>query len=915
METGLFLNSEDPMLKVRKVIILLALAGLLSVSSFAGGTGKIAGKIVDAETGNPLPGALISVVGSEKGAISDDAGYYFIINLMPGNYTIKATMIGYQATTVLDVRCNPDLTTRINIRMKPSPITTEGVTITAKRPIVEKDLTATLRVIPAEDLRQMPWDNIQQAVAAQTGVVRLGEELHLRGGRSDEVDYLIDGLSVKDPTEGYTGLLVNTNALSELSLMTGVYNVEYGEAMSGVIQASVKDGSQAGFGVQLNSGTLFDSLQGRGWRSIQVNAGRDLWQRRLTVFGAGDISLTDDWDPHRQMVPHQGREDYSWLSKVTLSLPLQIRTVILAAGSRSQYGRYNHDWYFSPKSYRSDLRRGNLISLSINQSLSKSAFYQLKLGRFWNQGRFGVQDTFWDIGRHWWEDIRFIDYMDNQIYYDLDSNLVFTAGYNPYGYDRTLFYRYGNYWQYRNRTTEERFLKADLIYQVSRLHQLKAGISWSWYWVDNFHLYSTALGKPIMDAYRRYPNSQAVYLHDKLEYEGLVVNGGIRFQRLDPSTSDIDSGFWSSNLEQASLGPRWALSPRLGLSYVVSTTTTFRFGYGRFFQMPLFQQLYQYITSQGTQQIKGNILGNPALKPPRTTSIEFGTVTELTPELSLDLAVYYKEVKDLISVNYVPALPNDYYQYVNLEQANSTGIEVALRKHFGKHLLGSIRYSLSKAVGTGSDPTQVLAQHLAQVQGESLGVMERKEIPLDFDQRNKLVAEISVFNREDTASFWYRRLLRDYSLNLMFHYGSGLPYTPVVLNKLNQESPAVNSERYPASKQLDLRLVKHLPWGRLQAGLFLEIINLFDWQNLVGNYSREIGPYDAYANDWQPQPPQVDYLSNSPYYDAEGDANGDGVFTVDEQWNRWIYFIDLHEKNPLLTGQPRLWRMGLQFTW
>jgi outer membrane receptor protein involved in Fe transport len=901
---------------MRAISLLAAAAVCLAVTAWAAGTGKIAGRAVDAATGEPLIGVLISVAGTEHGAITDQDGQYYVINLPPGRYSLKASLIGYQPTTVVDVRCNRDLTTRINFRLKIEPISTEGVTVVAHRPIVDKDLTATMRTIQSADLEQMPWDNVQQAIAAQTGVVRIGEELHVRGGRSDEVDYLIDGISVKDPTEGYTGLLVNTNALSELSLLTGVYNAEYGQAMSGVINASVKDGRDGKLNLQVNDGALFDPRSGRGFRSLQADWGRPLWSSRLTVFGAGEVSLTDDWDPHRSLVPHQDRQDYSWLGKATARLPSQMRLSALAAASRSQYSRYSHDWYYLPENYRSDLRKGSLAALSLNHSLSKSAFYQMTVGLFRNQGRFGVRDTFWDIGRHWWEDIRFFDYLDNQVYYDQDSQLVFTAGYNPYGYDRPLFYRYGCYWQYRDRSTEERFAKAELLYQAGPRHQLKAGAQLSWYGIENFHLYSTATGKPIVDEYSRRPSVQGFYLHDKMEYEGLVINGGLRYQRLDPKVGDVDSSLWAGSGDGRRPGPKSAVSPRLGLSYVVSTTTTFRFGYGRFFQMPLFHQLYQYIDKTGPQQVKGNILGNPSLNPPRTTSIEFGTVTELTPELSLDVAVYYKDVKDLISINYVPAAPEGYYHYENVEQANSTGLELAARKHFGKHFTGSLRYCLARAVGTGSDPSQVLEQYLATVTGESLGTMERKEMPLDFDQRNKLVGELSVFNSEPAGTGQLDRwLLADTRLSLYFQFGSGLPYTPMVADKLNQETPDLNSARYPSTKQLDMRLAKSFKLGPFRAGLTLEVLNLFDWDNGNSSFVREIGPYDAYANDWQPLPPRVDYLSDSPYYDSDGDANGDGVFTVGEQYDRWSFFQLLYDGNPALTGAPRLLRAGLTVNW
>jgi len=342
---------------------------------------------------------------------------------------------------------------------------------------------------------------------------------------------------------------------------------------------------------------------------------------------------------------------------------------------------------------------------------------------------------------------------------------------------------------------------------------------------------------------------------------------------------------------------------------------TFRFAYGRFFQMPLFQELYQYTKAQSSLQIKGNILGNPALKPPRSTVIEFGTVTEITKDISLDVAIYYKNIKDLITIDYIPAIPLDYYQYNNIDMAYSKGVEICLRKHLGRHLLGSLRYTLAESKGTGSDPGQLLANYLAQVSGESLRVMERTEIPLDFDQRNKLVMEISIFNRENDNCSWKRKLVYDYNLNLFFHYGSGLPYTPVVLSKLNQETPQINSARYPSSKQVDLRLTKPIWRSVVTGSLFLEVINLFDWDNRLGDYSREIGPYDAYSKDWQPKPPSVDYLSDSPYYDAQGDTDHNGIFSVSEQWNRWRYFLELHQNNPLETGQPRLLRAGLSLVW
>ncbi|HTY09019.1 MAG TPA: TonB-dependent receptor, partial [Candidatus Edwardsbacteria bacterium] len=427
--------------------VAMAWAAAMGQLAQAGLTGKISGRVMDLQSGEGLFGARVEVVSTGLGALADHDGYYHIINVPPGSYTLRARMTGYAAVAMIDIRVNPGLTTKADFRLKISPIQGQEVTVTAERPLVVKDLTATQRVIRIEEMARMPYDNPQQALASQSGVVAKGEQFHVRGGRSDEVSYLIDGISIRDDMEGTSGLLVNTNALSDLSLMTGVFDAEYGQVMSGVISAQVKDGSTPGLHASSNGGSMFPRSQGRGYRNFQADWGRPLWAQRVKAFVAGDLTLSDDWDPHGEVVPHQDRQDYSVLAKLTGQLPWGQRLTLLGIGSRSQFGRYGHDWYFTPANFRSDLRRGKLLAASLNQNVSPSSFCTVTAGWFWDRNTFGVRDTFWDIGRHWWEDIRFLDYWDNQIYRNEQDSLVFTADYNHYGYDCPTFYRFGNYWK------------------------------------------------------------------------------------------------------------------------------------------------------------------------------------------------------------------------------------------------------------------------------------------------------------------------------------------------------------------------------------------------------------------------------------------------------------------------------------
>ena len=904
-------------MRFRLILInVLALICFYNSPAMAGMTGKIAGRVTDESSGLPLYGAMVSVLGTNIGAFTNEDGYYYLINISSGSYSLKAQMIGYSSLTMTDVKCNQDLTTKINFKLKVSPIKTEGIVVTADKPIVDKDLTATRRSIKIQDLTMMPWDTPEKAVASQPGVVVKGQEFHIRGGRSDEVSYLIDGISIRDATEGYSGLLLNNNSLAELNMLTGIFDAQYGEVMSGVIDASIKDGGNNQFNIYTNNGAVFDLQSGRGYKNYQTDYGRSLWNGKLKLFGAGDLTLTDDWDPHRELVFHQDRQDYSGLMKFTYLAPLNIRLTGLAVQSRSQYGFYGHDWYYAPANYRSDLRKGRLGVLNINHSLSNSAFYNFSFGRFWNTGKFGVRDTFWDINRYWWEDIKFFSYQDNQVYYDEDSVAHFTAAYNPYGYDRMLFFRYGNYWKYRDRTTDQKFAKFDITSQVNKLHQLRAGVDLKFYTIDNLYLYCTATGMPIFDIYRKHPSTQAVYVQDKLEYEGLVVNMGVRYERIDPNVSATDLGLWADNLEEVDLGPKSIYSPRIGLSYVVSPTTTFHMGYGKYFQQPQFQHYYQYLGAYNALEIKGNILGNPALKPPATTSLEFGTVTEFQKQWSFDFTIYYKDIRNLVGVEYVPSIPEDYYQYKNIDNAISRGIELGLKKHIGQHFTGQIQYSYSKAEGTGSSPEAIYEKYLGTAVGESLGTLPLEMIPLEFDQRNKITVEASIFNGETTQkeTSLKTRLLAENYLNLIFHYGSGLPATITPVDTVNLETAVPSDERYSSTKQLDLKYVKNINIGKLKASLTFDVLNVFNWENYNYSYEREITPYEIYSIDWQPRSPSSDYTTGSPYYDREGDLNSNGVFEVSEQYTRWDYFNQLYNNNPALTGMPRLLRMGFKIT-
>jgi hypothetical protein len=276
------------------VIMLVFLTAFGASSSlYAGTTGKIAGVVVDATTGEPLIGATIVVVGTKLGAKTDIEGNYTILNVPPGVYEIRASYVGYQNKTLKNIKVNIDLTAKADFKMGAEEVQTQEVVITAERPLVINDMTATRAAVSAEEIKALPIQNPSQVLEIQAGVV--GGTV--RGGRRGEVAYIVDGFAVNDvydgnQSRGVNNIGVESQAIQELELLTGGYNAEYGQAMAGIVNVVTKEGGskyegsfQSFFGDFVTNRTgLFQNIS-----NIKPYASTDI-QGSLSgpAFGLGD---------------------------------------------------------------------------------------------------------------------------------------------------------------------------------------------------------------------------------------------------------------------------------------------------------------------------------------------------------------------------------------------------------------------------------------------------------------------------------------------------------------------------------------------------------------------------------------------------------------------------------------------------
>lgn len=214
--------------------------------------GKIRGKITDADTGDPLIGAnaVVLPVETGRGAMSDVNGQFVIPNIPAGTYDMQVSYIGYASHTVRDLKIVPGLTVNLNFKLNVEAIEGEAVDVVAQRDqeVVTVKTTTSKIVVTGEDIQKMPVSNFTELLSNMGGVVEVeagrSRGIHLRGGRSGEVAFFVDGVMTNDPVNRSQGVELDNEAIESIVITKGGFSVEYGEAMSGVVSIVTKSGSK-----------------------------------------------------------------------------------------------------------------------------------------------------------------------------------------------------------------------------------------------------------------------------------------------------------------------------------------------------------------------------------------------------------------------------------------------------------------------------------------------------------------------------------------------------------------------------------------------------------------------------------------------------------------------------------------------
>jgi len=156
------------MRKSIRVLSLIALGAFLASGAVAQ-HGKISGQVVEEETGQPIPGANVVIVGTQTGTTTNANGQYTLLNVDPGTYDVRASSVGFENQTVEGVEVSIDLTTEVNFELPEETVGMEGVTIQAEERVVQQDLSASRVDIDSENLENLPVTDVQSVVGLQAG--------------------------------------------------------------------------------------------------------------------------------------------------------------------------------------------------------------------------------------------------------------------------------------------------------------------------------------------------------------------------------------------------------------------------------------------------------------------------------------------------------------------------------------------------------------------------------------------------------------------------------------------------------------------------------------------------------------------------------------------------------------------------
>lgn len=943
-----------------KRITLFLLAIMLPFFLFSQTTGKIAGTVTSEETGEPIMGANVVVTDAAYpiGAASGQDGYFVILNVPPGNYTVRVTYMGKKDVILQDVPVSSGRSTNLEIEMENRTLEGQSVVVQAQRKLVNTDATSSESISTAEDIEKLPIRGIGNVAANSAGVVAQDGDLHFRGGREDEVNYLVNGVSTRNPVSNNNVVRVLHEAIQEVSVLTGGYTADQGAANSGIVSTKLKTGSPDfhgsikakadGFG-NAEDGDKFLDTYSYGHQSLIATIGGPIISDKATFFLAGEYRNREDAEVRYSkgfefndlvdmnpsnptprdtvdlsypdgFTPLQSSESYTINGTVTLDLPIRVTMTGLYTSQTWDVGSTPMLDILNDRTPYNTAQNG-LFTIKLTKQFSSKSFLEVN-GSY-------IFDT-WETNDGWFDD-------DWHSWYD--SAAVYDHSLDLYGGDSSRAVEYRNAWQdkfgyvingfpmerngnprglYGTGSQEGMEFGADYKGQFGRHHQVKIGGNFKTYTCRYFDIspgvmvhtapvgedpggytsygsiedvpYFRWMSTGDVDAYGydiygneiderkdyynedgeldgnapapKKPIEMAAYVMDKIEFNDLVINAGLRLDYFDPDDRELKNPADPEVNKSASMisedawqeiDPYIELSPRLGFSFPTGPASHFYLYYGKFVQMPAYNNIYFSSNDYAWQVVRqGFYFINPigfGLEPTYTTQYEIGYKRELTNNIALNATAFYKNQKGLIQskmqqIEPDAYIPGSYIRFFNGDFATHKGLELRLEMRRINRLAGRINYTYTDAEGTASNNT---AYHAAVYMNT---VIPKTINPLRYGVKHNGSINLDYrFGDNDGGP-----ILENFGVNVLMRFTSGHPYTRVYVPGAGQADPynagveylndsrnrtavePVGASTTPWTFVTDLRAEKTFTLGNFDATIFVLVNNLFDRRNVQNVY-------------------------------------------------------------------------------
>jgi len=876
---------------MNKIIYIML---LVTSFSFAQNTGSLAGKITDAKSNEELPGVNVILKGTYYGAATDLRGRYKIEPINPGNYTIEISYIGFKTMQFTGIRIEAGKTFQLDVKLEESVLTLDqDVVVVGDKPLLDVEETQSKRTISREDIEIAIVENITDLVTQQAGVIKSDNAIHIRGGRSYENAFLLDGVSVQDPLAGTGfGLQLSAAAIEEVDVITGGFNAEYGQATSGVVNVRTREGGSR------YSGFISYKRDNFGEKTSPHVFNLDIFEANfsgpepitsiiLPAFGLnipGELTfftnfyggLSDGltqgyYKPtaeqlysstfHGTRFAPRAENSWFWLGKLTYKYSPTIKfnysfNQSVNINQNSQSLQSNLEYVEPSPGYQYEFQnildnantfthKNNYHSFGVTHTLNPKTFYELKVNHYYTNLRADAN------GKMWYEYLEPKDITNFPIqYYNTGSD---TIGVIP----GDGFWDVGNPSTWRDHFVQEFSIRGDLTSFFDEKNKFKAGFNLQFQemqvidinrpWIGEFGLNN--------DMYKVHPALGSFYAQDNINFSGMILNFGMRMDYWFPGKyvddavenpevvtipdetrenykNDSFSWFGNRNFKAR-------LSPRLGISHPVSDNQTLFFSYGHFSKWPKPHFVYAKL-SPANAQSSFQRFGNPNLNPETTVAYELGLRTQFTNDDVLTVTAYYKDIFDYIStrtarITTARFATQRFITHVNTDYARSRGIEVEFKKRIAKWFNGSASFSYAIVTGKSSSADE--------------GVLVLTG-DLDETIKEEFVSWDRPFTASLSTNFYVERgkplfgfapgILDDINFYVRFFFQSGKRYTPALFtgNFSTDGRPDYEFLRRERNSRvgddwmwMDINLEKYFAVGGLRFSVFMEINNLIDFKN------------------------------------------------------------------------------------